>query len=736
MSLLSPRQRWTRLLAAGALSALFGSVVFAAIPTLFGSPLPMVHVYWRDITAAERTAAERQFLLSEPTHVGERVWSYVPLDTSPTTLLAIVTHPSIEDTDGINRRAFTIAGTPPLTPRRGGWIDGAPTWMAGVARLLAYALASLSAALLLCSAVTSPLLGPGSAFRRRIVAQVSHPASTLRTLPSALTAGVRSRVTARSAETIAVASVFVGTVVWRFLTFTGFTNDHYAHLALAQQMLMGDWPIRDFSDPGWPLTYLLTAAGWLVAGTAMATEWSITAAGFALGAACTLAAAKRLSGSLAIALLVTLFEVLIFPRTYSYPKMLVYGAGALVILGLAAHTSRRRIVLAAFAVAIAFLLRHDHGLFMGAASAVCLALASRDDGWQVTLERVALLTAATGMFLLPWALYVTLTGGLVRYFQAGFDYSAGEAAATALTAWPWFSLNLPVTDTSNAEAWLFWLFWILPLACGVMTWRRLPSRRERWSGELATVGALVVISVLVNASFIRQALQVRLPDAIVPAALLAAWALGTCWTGRWRRYGLQRIVQCATVICIVVSGLAVSQIGRLEDQYDNAAIGYGIGGVLERATEVSTLLSSSHRHDTPSRYSVALLPFFDYVDRCTSVSDRLIVTGEFPDVLVLAGRRFAGDGVVFGAWYSSSTRQQQTLERLEAGPALFALHMGDYVTFRKRFDRIDRYLNLEYAPMADVPVEGAGAIRILVLRSRPPVSVDSSTGWPCFTSTP
>ena len=63
---------------------------------------------------------------------------------------------------------------------------------------------------------------------------------------------------------MAAASIgmFVATFVWRFLTFTGFSNDHYAHLALAQQMLLGEHPIRDFSDPGWPLTYVVSALGW------------------------------------------------------------------------------------------------------------------------------------------------------------------------------------------------------------------------------------------------------------------------------------------------------------------------------------------------------------------------------------------------------------------------------------------------------------------------------------------
>ena len=377
MSSVPARTAWTRPLAGGLVCALAALLVLVSIPVLFGSPLPMVRLYWRAIAATDRVAAEQRFRLSESTLVRENAWSYVPLDTSTGTMRGIVTHPSVEDTDGINRRTFRIADRPPLTPRRGGLLTGAPTWMAGATRLLAYALAGLSATLVLWAGLQSPLLGPGSSIRRRARAQFSDPTSTLRTLPSATRARVRRGITARSVTAVTVGAVFVATLAWRFLTFTGFTNDHYAHLALAQQLLLGDRPIRDFADPGWPLTYALTAAGWLVAGDAMATEWFITAAGFAIGAAATVAVAHRLSGSWAIALLVTVFEVLIFPRSYSYPTMLVYGAGAWVMLGLAHQPSHRRIALAAFAIAVAFLFRHDHGLFMGAASAVCLMLASR-----------------------------------------------------------------------------------------------------------------------------------------------------------------------------------------------------------------------------------------------------------------------------------------------------------------------------------------------------------------------
>ena len=537
---------WTRLLAAAAAVALAAAAVLSATPVLFGAPQPMVFIRWSNIRAVDRSALEGQFRLTEPTRRGADVWSYVPVDMSPETLRAIVTHPEVADTDGINRRTFRLADSPPLTPRRGGLLEGTPAWMTGAARLLGYALACLAGVLLFWSALASPLLGPGSAIRRVVGARITDASGTLRTLPSAAHARMQRGVTARSAETAAVVALFIAAVAWRFLNFSGFTNDHYAHLAQAQQMLLGDRPIRDFSDPGWPLTYLLTAAGWLVAGDSMATEWTITAAGFALGAACTVAAGVRLSGSLAIAVLVTVLEILIFPRSYSYPKVLAYGAGAWAMVALAAQPSWRRIVLTAVIVAIAFLFRHDHGLFIGVASAVCLSLASRTEGWRIAARRVAALTAATAVFLLPWTVFVALNGGLVEYFQGGLEYSRVEASATSLASWPRLAWAPAVNTAANAEAWLFWLFWSLPLLCASIACRRVLRGDERWPGEFAAVAALAVLATLVNASFLRETLQVRLPDAIVRPrssargrSACAGWGDGASprcrYWSRWRQ---------------------------------------------------------------------------------------------------------------------------------------------------------------------------------------------------------
>jgi hypothetical protein len=627
---------------------------------------------------------------------------------------------------------------------------------------------------------------------------------------------------------VAAVVVFVATVVWRFLTFTGFTNDHYAHLALAQQFLFGDRPIRDFADPGWPLMYLLSAAAWLLAGNSMAVEWALTTTALALASACTVTAAFRLSGSLTIAVLVAVLEVVIYPRTYSYPKLLPYALSAAAMIALAATPSLRRLLLLSAVIAVAFLLRHDHGLFIGIASAVFVALASGTEGWRMAARRTAILTAGTAMFLLPWILYVAFNGGLIPYFETALEFARRETAATVLPSWPRFQLvqgkpllglrppdrplaqvqwapDTPeavrqtlerryglqyvrdsddarfyhVDDTTaenlkalagdphvagttglgrvsqpawrarlaalsplrlesglqgeaNAEAWLFWLFWTLPVLCLAIGARRLFGAQERWRGEVAVVLALAVMAMLVDSVFLRKILAERLSDAIVPAALLGAWALGLPWAGHWRQRPVKRLAQAASIILVIVSAIAIGQVSTLGERYAYAGIGGGADGIRRHAVQVTNLLRLSHRQAAPSRYAHALVPFFEYLDRCTSRSDRLIVTGEFPDVVVASGHPFASDGVVFGSWYSSSAHQARTLELLRLRPALFAIHMSGYDRFRERFTLIDEYIRQEYQLMGEVPVEGGDTIRILVHANRRVLVMDSKTGWPCF----
>ena len=123
--------------------------------------------------------------------------------------------------------------------------------------------------------------------------------------------------------------------------------------------------------------------------------------------------------------------------------------------------------------------------------------------------------------------------------------------------------------------------------------------------------------------------------------------------------------------------------------------------------------------------------FFSYVDRCTSPADQLVVTGDYADVLVLAKRGFASDGVTFGVWYSSVAHQMSTIADMRSRPAVFAV-LVDQKAFETRYKDVADYIAQEYKPVADIAVEETSGVRILVHRGRVANGVDRETGWPCF----
>ncbi|MEQ1896695.1 MAG: hypothetical protein ABL971_04815 [Vicinamibacterales bacterium] len=286
-------------------------------------------------------------------------------------------------------------------------------------------------------------------------------------------------------------------------------------------------------------------------------------------------------------------------------------------------------------------------------------------------------------------------------------------------------------SAANADAWLFWLFWGLPPICAAIALRRAMGGLERWRGEVAVVLGLCAMAAMVNAGFLRDTLRTRLADAIVPAALLSAWVVGLCWRERWRLRSLQLLARLVTIAVLIASCAAIAQIGEWPERIERTGIDEGLEGVLARARGVSAFLGRPHRQDPPSRIAAALMPFFAYLDRCTDTSEQLIVTSESPEVPVLAGRTFASDGVVLGAWYSSVKHQDRTVAALRARPPLFVVYT-DGASFRSRFDMIEPFIRGEYQPLADLTLDGGGAVPILVHRTRTPVSTDPSTGWPCF----
>ena len=102
----------------------------------------------------------------------------------------------------------------------------------------------------------------------------------------------------------------------RFLRLGAIENDHYVYLARAHQMLRGDWPVRDFVDPGFPLGYLLSSVAAASAGSTLLTDAVLSVALFAAALAATFFLIRRASGSLIVGL-VAIVLVLVFPARAS-----------------------------------------------------------------------------------------------------------------------------------------------------------------------------------------------------------------------------------------------------------------------------------------------------------------------------------------------------------------------------------------------------------------------------------
>src|SRR5678816_530649 len=100
---------------------------------------------------------------------------------------------------------------------------------------------------------------------------------------------------------IAAAAVFLAALCWQFATYNGFPNDHYFHVARARQMLLGEWPVRDFVDPGAPLQYVISGVARWLFGDVAAPEVLVVALGVAVGAAATVVCGTWLARSVLVA---------------------------------------------------------------------------------------------------------------------------------------------------------------------------------------------------------------------------------------------------------------------------------------------------------------------------------------------------------------------------------------------------------------------------------------------------
>jgi len=523
------------------------------------------------------------------------------------------------------------------------------------------------------------------------------------------------------ARTSAIAIAFVVAAGFRFLCLrNGFPNDHFMHLAGAQQMLRGDWPTRDFVDPGLPLMFALSAAAERVLGSTLFAEGVLVAVAFGAGAAFTVAAVARLTGSALLGLLAAAFEVAVFPRTYGYPKVLIYAAALWLFGRYAARPSpawRWAIVLL---VAAAFLFRHDHGLFVFAGGLIAVVLSPVDGA---SFRRGWMFAAACFVVLLPYLLFVQVETGLWAYLQTGIEFSQREASREG-HVWP-----NPFLAGAH-EARLLYELHLLPLVAAIVV---IAKRRDpKALIMMAQIVPVIVVALLVNTAFLRDPLSTRLPDAIVPDVILGAWLIAQAWaTVRARAL----LVACAAAGVLII-GTSTLAAGHTAEEIDRAGLMTGYRQVPERFRERhAQLLDRFSESQIPNDTVEKLVPFFRYVARCTAPDDRILNLGYLPEVPVFARRGFAGGLIYFGGYPSSDARERVVLDRLGHETVPLAILGSDFTTeFEQRFPQVAAHVREHYRQVSDVQIRDDLHLLILADTRLSAPMPDSETGFPCFDS--
>ena len=257
--------------------------------------------------------------------------------------------------------------------------------------------------------------------------------------------------------------------LYRFASMSGalggFEDDEFVTLAYAQQMLLGDLPVRDFAENGSPLMHAISAGAIRWIGAVLLAEAVMTMGMLAICVVILFLLAERASGSIPIAATVAVLCIAIAPRFYNYPKLLVYAIALPAVWAYIDQPRRSRLLLMAAAGVIAFLLRDHHGVYVAVAAILAVAVAGWPDARR-SFRECAVLGVMALALVSPYLLYVQWHDGAYAYLQA---FTSFARRAQSETNWKPVPFNLD---------------WRLPLIMRVTPAADRPSVNVRWVSGL------------------------------------------------------------------------------------------------------------------------------------------------------------------------------------------------------------------------------------------------------------
>jgi hypothetical protein len=564
----------------------------------------------------------------------------------------------------------------------------------------------------------------------------------------------------RGAAVHLLLAAFVFLFAWLFRyndpsgSFGGLTDDHFFYVVRGWQMLFGELPTRDFVDHGAPGYFYLSAAVQAVIGRGTWSELIFSTTMLAFGASLTFWLGARASGSILFGLIGVLFHIYLGPRFYNYPKILVYALAIPAVWAFIDRPDNRRVLLVALVTAFGFMLRHDHGAFVGVMMLTAL-IVMRGVPLLRRLRHAIVYAVLVVALLSPYLAFVQLHGGLPAYFRGAAAWAERDRGR-AEVVWPGLFDNPDgVSDEAqqgsllqrarasyhdNYVAWQYYLMLALPCICLAALLVGRNAFRRDWPAAAEKIGVVAVLGTVLNAGFFRHPLEARLADPSVPHAILVAW-LGASLVRAWfRRDRLRplwaRHAWTARVALLVIAAPVVVLVAALlsDDAYrrlDKSSMAERPGKAFERAGYITDLM----RHAWPVDVSAAQegdMKLAAYVRACTAPSDRILVTPYLPQVVAMADRGFAGGHADLRAGnYNTEEDQRLTIARLQKQSVPMVIFAaGEEPGFRESFPLIVRYIEEHYVSAGVREIDDD--IELFVEKNRAPRRRWEPLDWPCF----
>ena len=554
---------------------------------------------------------------------------------------------------------------------------------------------------------------------------------------------LRIRPSRRLILVLVAVLLFGWTFLYRFNTLGGslggFDNDHFVLFVLAKQVEAGEQPLRDFADAMYgarpSLAYELSAASQRYLGDNLRSEAWLTVSGVALGATVAFVAGSRVA-PWPWALATALLSVLLAPKLYGYPKVLLTAIASLLIISGRGTLTWPRLALMSVVTVAAFLYRHDFVVYCAAGFTTLIVLTPAT-GWRERATRVAAYGVLAAVLVAPSLLWIERYSGVTEYVRNSREMSLEEYERTR-TGWPRLefsgmpSLSGLLEREENAEAWIYYVFLALPvvgmgLAASKLRVHNTGPRARAGDGMRAeALAALSAMTAVMWYFALRGNLEARFGDMGPPVAVLAAYLLATAtsvsrpWP-RWLATGAPALaLLTVTIVCIW------SMAGVMHELWTARLLEPRI--VVARTRQVSQELSQLP-HALRESQAADRMQAAAYLHDCTRPTDRVIAVGYYPEVLAFAERLFAGGRVTFVVGYYADERyQRESLAKLESQsvPIVLGGREVDYSEFKWLGD----YLHARYDEVGVVSSTGA-SLRVWARRGLSPTK-PGPQGLPCF----